>query len=297
MNLNLEQLKTYALVVESGSFSGAADRLGISQPAVSLQIKELERRLGVKLLERVARKATPTAAGLDLMAHIARLQLAVDDVFSSMAGHSTTVSGRVSIGCGATVCLYFLPALLGALRARFPALSVTVITGNTSEIVKAVENNTLDAALVTLPVKSRALDCTPLLEDEFVAIAPKNGPAMRRVTPQLMAGKPLILFEPGANTRVLADQWLREAGLTVQPVMELGSIEATKAMVAAGLGWSIVPAMAVSGAGEHAGLAVSPLHPRLYRSLAVVLRRDKPVNKALRQVLLAMQERAAQFAS
>ena len=290
--LNLDHLRTYALIIETGSFSGAAERLGLSQPAVSLQIRQLEQRLGLRLVERVARRATPTPAGLDLLAGIQQVNTAVDGVMAAMASHSSNVEGRVTLGTGATACLYLLPQILRSLRIRFPKLSVVVSTGNTSDFVKAVEGNTLDLALVTLPVKRRALVATPLLNDEFVAIASKReAPLPAKITPAFLAKRELVLFEPAANTRVIIDQWFRDAGHVPKPVMELGSVEAIKEMVAAGLGCSILPAMAVTGPGQHPELVVHPLSPKLQRTLALVMRGDKPVNKAMRQVISAIEQR------
>jgi DNA-binding transcriptional LysR family regulator len=201
--LNLDHLRTYALIIETGSFSGAAERLGLSQPAVSLQIRQLEQRLGLRLVERVARRATPTPAGLDLLEGIQQVNTAVDGVMAAMASHASNVEGRVTLGTGATACLYLLPQILRSLRIRFPKLSVVVSTGNTADFVKAVEGNTLDLALVTLPVKRRALVTTPLLNDEFVAIASKReAPLPARITPAFLAKRELVLFEPAANTRV-----------------------------------------------------------------------------------------------
>lgn len=290
--LNLDHLRTYALIIETGSFSGAAERLGLSQPAVSLQIRQLEQRLGLRLVERVARRATPTPAGLDLLAGIQQVNTAVDGVMAAMASHASNVEGRVTLGTGATACLYLLPQILRSLRIRFPKLSVVVSTGNTADFVKAVEGNTLDLALVTLPVKRRALVTTPLLNDEFVAIASRReAPMPAKITPAFLAKRELVLFEPAANTRVVIDQWFRDAGHAPKPIMELGSVEAIKEMVAAGLGCSILPAMAVTGPGQHPELVVHPLYPRLQRTLALVMRGDKPVNKAMRQVIAAIEQR------
>jgi len=290
--LNLDHLRTYALIIETGSFSGAAERLGLSQPAVSLQIRQLEQRLGLRLVERVARRATPTPAGLDLLEGIQQVNTAVDGVMAAMASHSSNVEGRVTLGTGATACLYLLPQILRSLRIRFPKLSVVVSTGNTADFVKAVEGNTLDLALVTLPVKRRALVTTPVLNDEFVVIASRREASLpARITPAFLARRELVLFEPAANTRVIIDQWFRDAGHAPKPVMELGSVEAIKEMVAAGLGCSILPAMAVTGAGQHPELVVHPLYPRLQRTLALVMRGDKPVNKAMRQVITAIEQR------
>jgi DNA-binding transcriptional LysR family regulator len=287
--LNLDQLRSFVLVIETGSFSAAADRLGISQPAVSLQVRQLERRLSVRLIERVGKRAKATPAGMELLRHAQHIGSAVENALDALADHASGVAGRVRLGTGATACLHFLPAVLRTLREQFPALSVVVSTGNTEDQARKVEENSLDLALVTLPAAGRALAAMPVLEDEFVAIGRLDvAPLKARVAPADLGALPLVLFEPAANTRKLVDRWFSAEGLQPQPVMELGSVEAMKEMVAAGLGYAIVPGMSMAGRGAHPELKTSRLNPRMHRTLAVVLRRDKPVSKALRVVLDAI---------
>jgi DNA-binding transcriptional LysR family regulator len=287
--LNLDQLKSFGLVIETGSFSAAADRLGVSQPAVSLQIRQLERRLAVRLVERVGKRARATPAGMELLRHTHHIETAVGNAIDALADHASGITGRVRLGTGATACLYFLPGVLRALREQFPALSIVVSTGNTDDHVRKVEENSIDLALVTLPAAGRSLTVMPVLDDAFVAIGRHNlAPLKARVAPADLAALPLVLFEPAANTRKLVDRWFAAEGLQPQTVMELGSVEAMKEMVAAGLGYGIVPAMSMVGRGAHPELKTSRLNPRMHRTLALVIRRDKPVNKALRVVLDAI---------
>ena len=288
-SLNLDQLKSFALVVETGSFSAAAERRGLTQPAVSLQLRQLERRLSVRLIERVGKRARPTTAGTELLRHVQQIESAVESAVEALAEHASGISGRVRLGCGATACLHFLPPILRTLRERYPALGIVVSTGNTDEYLRKVEENTIDLALVTLPAGGRSLAITPVLEDEFVAIAGRDqAPLKARVAPADLEGLPLVLFEPAAHTRRLVDRWFEAAGLTPRPVMELGSVEAIKEMVAAGLGYGIVPGMSMTGRGAHPGLRTSRLQPRMRRTLALVMRRDKPVSRGMRLVVEAI---------
>src|SRR5690606_6747588 len=286
--LNLDHLRIFLDVIELGSFSSAAQKHGLTQPAVSLQIRQLERRYGLRLAERVGRRVAPTAAGADLLAHIRAIDAEVEQAERSMQAHSTQIVGRVRLGTGATACAYLLPRLLADLRRRFPALEIVASTGNTADVLRGIEANTLDIGLVTLPAPGRMFQTTPVLEDEFVAIFPEQEKWPVRVTPQALAELPLVLFEPGARTRELVDGWFETAGLRARPVMELGSTEAMKEIVAAGLGCAILPGMAVpAGRGRH-GVRVRPLAPRLSRTLAVVLRGDKPLHRGLGQLHAAL---------
>jgi DNA-binding transcriptional LysR family regulator len=289
LSINFEQLRTFSLVLELGSFSAAAERLGVTQPAVSVQVKQLERRLGVRLIERVGRRVGPTPAGADLMAELPNVVTALTNAISAATFHSAGVAGRVRLGTGGTGCLYLLPPVLHDLRARYPLLDIIVSTGNTESYVRRVEDNTVDVALVTLPVASRALAVTPILRDEFVAICQRGSADWpSEVTAGMLGALPLVKFVPGASARGIADDWLRRGGHVSAPVMEFDSVEAIKEMVAAGLGVAILPKMAVTGRGHHAELDLRPLQPPLHRTLALVTRNDKPVSKGLRHVIDAV---------
>lgn len=291
-HLNLDQLQAFVQVAETGSFSVAAQRLNLTQPAISMQVRQLEQRLGLALLERLGRRVTPTAAGLELLAHAGRIDSAVDGALAAMAVHAGGTVGRVRLATGATACIYLLPPVLRDLRSRLPGLEIVVSTGNTPDILRALEENLLDLALVTLPVSGRALQVAPLLDDGFVAIASAESPALPpTVMPRDLADRPLVLYEPGANTRHLIDDWFRAAGLLPRPVMELGSAEAIKRLVGAGLGCSLLPRTAIDGDGV-GSLQRRPLAPPLTRQLGLVRRRDKTVDAALAETIRALESLA-----
>ena len=287
--LNLDYLHSFLVVIESGSFSAAAERLHLSQPAVSLQVRQLEKSLKAPLIERIGRTAKPTSAGAALLAHAGQLNAAVDLAVDAVARQASGAAGRIRLGTGATACIFLLPPILRELRTALPALEITVTTGNTTEIAKAVEDNVIDIGLVTMPVSGRSFEIIPVLKEEFVLIAPRDMPLPARITPAVLATKPLVLFEPGGNTRRIADQWLTRGGVSLKPLMSLGSVEAIKEMVRAGLGCAILPGMAVSAAAKPRDLIVRSLSPRLYRRLAVVVRRDKRLDLGLRKTLSALK--------
>ncbi|NDL58678.1 LysR family transcriptional regulator [Phytoactinopolyspora mesophila] len=283
---NLAQLHAFAEVVEAGSFSGAAERLNLTQPAISLRVRQLEERLGVRLVERVGKRVTPTAAGAQLLVHSGRIEGAVASAMEALAPYATGQAGRVRLGTGATACIYVLPSILRSLRRRMPALELVVRTGNTTDILKLVEENRLDVALVTTPAPGRIFEVTPVLSDELVVIAPADDDALpHTVTPGTLSTLPLVLYEPGGHSRRLVDDWFARAGIAVKPIMELGSVEAIKELVGAGLGYAILPGMAVREESERAAIVARPLSPLLHRELALVVRRDKPVHRGLEETI------------
>ncbi len=288
-SLNLDYLQTFLMVVEHGSFSAAAERLQLTQPAVSLQVRQLEKSLGAVLIERVGRKARPTAAGVELLGHAGRIQDVVATAVAAVGSRMTGVAGRVRIGTGATACIFLLPPVLGELRRKYPALELTVITGNTSDVTKALEENTIDVALATLPLSGRMLEVMPLMEDEFVLIAPADMVLPARISPMFLSATAMILYEPSGNTRRVADNWFLRGGVSLKPVMSLGSVEAIKEMVRVGLGCAILPSMAVRDRAAQRDLIVRSLSPKLHRRLAIVIRRDKRLDAGLRHTLSALK--------
>ena len=292
-SLNLDYLRTFVTVIEQGGFSAAAERLNLTQPAVSLQIRQLEKRLGTRLIERVGRKARATASGAELLAHAGRIDAAVASALDAVARHADGTMGRVRLGTGATTCIFQLPTVLRALRHRFPDLEITVTTGNTPEIVRAIEENVIDIGVVTMPASGRMLEVVPVFDDELVAIAPPGAALPRRVTPAVLAALPMLLFEPGANKRRITDEWFARAGVALRPAMSLGSVEAIKELVGAGLGYAILPATAVRGPANRHMFEICSLSPALHRTLATVVRRDKPLTRGLRETLRALQSLSA----
>jgi len=296
-SLNLAYLQTFVMVTECGSFSAAAERLQLSQPAVSLQVRQLERTLATPLIERVGRRARPTAAGEELLSHARQISAAVASAVEAVSRKSIGGAGRVRLGTGATACIFLLPPILKKLRRRYPALEITVTTGNTSDIAKALDENVIDVALVTMPISGRAFDIEPVMNDEFVLIAPSDMVLPARITPAVLATKPVLLFEPGGNTRRIADNWFARAGVTLKPVMSLGSVEAIKELVRVGLGCAVLPGMAVREESGRSDLTVRTLSPKLYRRLAVVIRRDKRLDMGLKDTLSALKALSAEDSS
>ena len=290
--LNLGNLATFRLVIQRGSFSAAADILGLSQPAVSLQVRQLEQFLRTRLVERTGRGIKATAAGLALLEHGNRIEQVVEEAVRSVSEFSHEISGTITLGTGATACIHLLPPLLQQLREEHPLLRVGVTTGNTLDVVRAVEENRLDIGLVTLPASGRALEVMPLLDEEFVLIISQvQDEEIALFTPQILHALPLIAFESGSGTRDLIDGWFNTCDLEVCPVMQLGSIEAIKRMVRAGLGYSIVPRMAVETVADREGLSVRSLNPILHRQLGIVMRQDKILSKGISEVIRLLREK------
>jgi DNA-binding transcriptional LysR family regulator len=280
--LNLDQLKALEAVAETGSFTAAARLLNLTQSAVSVQIRELEERFGVRLIDRLGKKAFATEAGLEMIERSRRISEEVEGITADMRRRREGWLGRVRLGAAPNILTYLLPPILKALRDTHPTLEISVRTGITRNLVGYVLRNELDLALVTLPVEEKGLALTPWRSDPMVAMFPENaGDVPRNVTPAFMANWPLILDGRSQND-LMVRAWVRASGSEPKVGIELGQPEAIRNVVAVGLGASIVGPEVTQQAAIAGGVITRPLKPALTRVTALAQRKDKPEDAAMR---------------
>jgi len=290
-SLNLDQLRTLSEVVAQGSFSAAARRLNLTQPAVSLQIRELESRWGLRLIERFGKQAHATMPGRDLIEHTQRILRECDAAEMAMRRFRDGWLGRVRIGTTMTALMYALPPILRELRTAHPGIDIVVTNMATRDAVDKTIRNEVDFGLVTLPVKSAQLNITPLRPETLVAILPaamKDVP--KEITPDYAARQSLVLEHERGAVHGLVMQWLSGYLPLPRAPMHVGIVEAAKQAVASGLGMSIVPNACVAEPTPH--FIVRPLSPPVPCTLALVEHRNKPNEPALevvRNALLALR--------
>jgi len=283
MDVPLAHLRALGAVARHASFSRAAGELGVTQPAVSMQVRQLEAALGQPLLERVGERAFPTRAGEILLAHATRAFHELEAGVERVQQLRGVVAGRVRVGTSASISIYLLPPFLRRFRSRYPATELVVVTGNAPEITRAIVANELDVGIVSLPVRDRELVVTPFFDDELVAIAAPHPKWRRRRTigAAELAREPLILYEAGGTVRRVIDGWFRRGGAAPARPMELGNTEAIKKLVEAGLGLSVTSWFSVKADVRARLLTVIRLEPSLVRKIGVARRRDKPTTPAL----------------
>src|SRR5215472_11802828 len=290
-SLNLDQLRALTEVATLGSFSAAARRLNLTQPAVSLQIRELEARWGLRLIERVGKKALATAPGRQLIEHALRIASECEAAESAMRGLRDGWLGRVRIGTTLTALMYDLPPILRRLRTDHPKIDLVITNMSTRDAIENIIQNTIDLALVTLPIKSALLKVTPLRPQVCVAILPAGTQGVPdQITPPYAARQPLVLEHDRGSVHALVMRWLSKQLPLARRPMHVGIIEAAKQAVASGLGMSIVPDVAV--AAPIPEIVVRPLRPALPCTLGLAVRRHTPSDPALaivRSALLAMR--------
>ena len=291
MAVSLSLLRALEAVARRGSFSRAADELRLTQPAVSMQIRQLESDVGLPLLERVGKRAYPTAAGEILLGHAARARAELESGLERLQAMRGVVAGRLRIGTSVGVSIYLLPPALRDFRIKHRATELIVVNGTAADIARRVIDNDLDVGVVNLPIRDRELLVTPFHHDELVAIAPPQAPwrGRRRIAPAELARQSLILFDHGSNLRRTIDGWFQQAGVAVGAALELGNTEAMKKLVEAGLGLSIASHFSVRADVRAGTLVAISLDPPLMRQIGIIRRRGKPLAPPLAAFLAELE--------
>ncbi len=280
---SLRALALFVAVVEHGTMTAASEATGLGQPAISAQVRTLEGHYGTALLERGARGVVPTPAGR-LVADYARRTLAlVDELKRSVDDLEELTAGRLVIGASSTVGEQFLPAYLGRFHSAYPGVALEVRIGNTDEITTLVTERSLDFAFVGRTPHHPELLTEPIFDDELVAFVAPGDPLTRQGFPSAaeLSGRQFVLREHGSATRDLALRCLEREGCTPGHTIELGSNEAVKRAVEAGLGIGLLSTSAIE-VERLAGLLVDLPLARWHcpRSFWLIRRRDRSLTRA-----------------
>ena len=270
--MNPTHLAAFRAVAAAGGFVKAAECLGVSQPAVSAQVRELERDVKAKLFDRTPRGARLTAAGDLLLQYAERLAALEADARDALADLSAVRRGRLAVGASTTVGVYLLPGVLGRFREAHPDVRLEPFVGNTDAVQRRLLDGTLDLGLTEgdAPADADGLTVRVFARDELVVIAPPTHPLAKKRRPAAadLNGLPLIVREPGSGTRAVVEHALAAAKVTPGDLLTLGHTEAIKRAVAAGLGISVLSELAVRQESADGRLAVlRPAGLRLRRPL------------------------------
>lgn len=244
---NFHQLRIFHTVVRQGSFTKAAEELQISQPAVSIQVKELERSLDTTLLQRMRRGIQLTETGNSVYGYTRRIFALAEEMHASVQDIQGLRTGRLTIGSSTTPGEYILPWVMGLFQKRYPGVDVLLSIGNTQSVVDRILDRELDMGMAGAEVDIKGLVSFTYVNDEIVLICSPNHELGRVVAPSLadLGQQRFIMREPGSATRDAAEEHMRDLGMRVNVVMELGSNEAVKRAVASSLGIGVVSKFSV----------------------------------------------------
>jgi DNA-binding transcriptional LysR family regulator len=273
--MELRGLRTFIAVVETKNFTRAGRRLGISQSAVSQQMKALEVSVGARIFSRRSRSVTLTQAGEVLLPYARQMTSKADEAMAVISDFEGMGRGRVAIGAGGAICHHVLPRILREFSERFTRIEIQVISGFSFETMQRALDGTIDLGILLLPVRDTNLVSAELGRDELVAIAPPDHPwqALSRINAAEFTDQKLITYDRNSETFSILERFLLEDGVFPHFGMEISDLEAVKKMVGAGLGVAVVAGWAVRSEVVSGELIAKPLGARgLYRSWGIVYR-------------------------
>ena len=272
--MSIRQLKTFLAIAELGSFAAAAERLGLTHSAISVQIRNLEDELGAALFDRARKPPALNSAGREMVPQVREI-IERFDALSNQLVEDAGVAGEFRLGSVGSVLTGMLPSVLSELRGEFPKLRVTLRAGFTADLVDAVRCGELDAAIVSdFGTSGSDIRCRPFAREPLVFIAPQD--AHDEPASALIKRYPFIRYAPESSAGRTIDAAIRAAKLKINEQMRLDWIEAIETMVAKGLGVSVIPQRTV---GSSAAVRALPFGPKVrYRTLNLVesTRHGKP---------------------
>jgi DNA-binding transcriptional LysR family regulator len=251
--MEIRQLRAFVAIADSGTFTAGAQRVNVTQAAISMQIRQLENETGAPLFIRAPRRVILTEAGEHLLLRARQILREHDAALEEIAELTGAERGRLRIGtASAMVTTDSLPAILQSVRNEHSRAEISVSSGTSEALVDQILAGELDIAFVSLPVEARGIQTERLSQDELVAIgSPKHRLAgQTTVSPYALAGERLILGERGGNTRRLIDLFFAQAGVSLTVAMELSRQAAIRRMVEEDMGVGIVPLHSVREAIE-----------------------------------------------
>ncbi|MGB7438729.1 MAG: hydrogen peroxide-inducible genes activator [Candidatus Acidiferrum sp.] len=245
--MELHQLRYFCAIVDTGSFSRAARQTHVSQPSLSQQIRKLEDELGARLFDRLGRSVRLTETGQTFLPHARKVLHELEAARGDLAQQRDSVGGTLSVGVIPTVAPYFLPSVLTSFSRKYPEASVSVVEEITPVLLERLRGGTIDLALLALPIRGNEFESFPILTEPIFAALPKKHPLARLRTLALkdLRAEPFLLLRDGHCFRENALAACDRARLHPQIVFESGQFSSLLSMVAAGMGVSVVPEMAI----------------------------------------------------
>jgi LysR family hydrogen peroxide-inducible transcriptional activator len=286
--VNLRDLNYLVALADLRHFGKAADACFVSQPTLSTQIKKLEDELGVILIERAPRKVMLTAAGQDVVQRARRIVADVNEMKEAARRSRDPAAGTLRLGVFPTLAPYFLPHAVPALRQHFPQLELLLVEEKSDVLLQRLREGKLDAALLALPLHDEQLHAQFLFEEPFLLAAP-NGHPLAQTAPLSsddLNHETLLLLEDGHCLRDQALDVCRLSGAQEKSGFRATSLETLRQMVAAGVGVTLLPQLAVHPSiAQPAGVTLVPFRkPAPSRSIALVWRKSSALENFLHQL-------------
>lgn len=294
MNYTLRQLRTFVAVAQHGSFSQAGQAIGLSQSAVSHSIKELEAEMGVRLLDRTTREVLLSEAGQQLATRLERLLEELNTTLLDVRSYGEQRSGTVRVAASQTPSAHLMPQCLASSQLRYPDIRVILHDRVQQWVLQSVRNAEVDFGIVIGPLQDADFDSEEILQEPFLLLCHQDD-ALAQV-PQaqwsMLAGRAMVLQDYASGSRLLVDAALQRLVLNVQVVQEIGHPATLYPMVEAGIGISILPALALPLPSGRK-LTVRRLYPEINRSLMLIKRKNRSLTPAAEAIWQEVRQQAA----
>jgi DNA-binding transcriptional LysR family regulator len=277
--MDIASLKAFLAVADAGSFSLAAERLFLTQPAISKRIASLESELDARLFDRIGRTVSLTEAGRALLPRARRILVDIEDSVRAISSLSGEVHGTLRFATSHHIGLHRLPPALKAFTLQYPDVRLDIRFMDSEAACVAVEHGELELAIVTLPPDpSPNLSLDPVWEDPLGIVVSHEHPlaGQRRMALSALLKHPAILPATGTYTRQIAEQAFSEAGASLDVALSTNYLETIRMLVSVGIGWSLLPLTMLDGQLRH-------IHVRelqLQRTLGVVAHRERTLSNA-----------------
>ena len=256
-HISLRQLQIFEAIARHASFTRAADELCLTQPTVSMQIKKLEASIGLPLFEQIGRKTHLTDAGQTMLEHARQVLDALSNLEMELADMQGLKTGVLRLAV-VTTAKYFAPRALGEFCERYPGVDVALKVTNRERLLERLAQNLDDLYIIGRPPESDDVVFEPYLANPLVVLAPRSHPlaGRRNIAPEQLSDYPFIMREVGSGTRMATERFFAERGVQLKIRMELGSNEAIKHAIDAGLGISVLSRHTLALEGEEGRLTV-----------------------------------------
>ncbi|MEM7463831.1 MAG: LysR substrate-binding domain-containing protein [Pseudomonadota bacterium] len=284
-NLTIKQLRYFEALAQHGHFGRAADACAISQPALSMQIKELEDTLGSPLFERASRQVRLTNFGEGFSSRVREILRSVDELGDFARSSQHRLAGRLRIGVIPTIAPYLLPAVITNLAQSHNGLDVHIRESTTTTLIQELTDGRLDTAILALPVYQPSLTEVPLFEEEFVLIRPGKDEGRPVPDREMLRHMRLLLLEEGHCFRDQALSFCNMQAALPREVLDASSLSTLVQMVAAGIGVTLIPEMSVAIETRSADVSVARFEkPRPTRTIGMIWRKTSPLAAQLLQI-------------
>ncbi|MDH2383297.1 hydrogen peroxide-inducible genes activator [Bradyrhizobium sp. CER78] len=285
INVTFRQLRYFDALARHGHFGRAADACAVSQPALSMQIREMEQAVGGVLIERSARQVTLTAFGEELLHRVRDILRSVDELGDFARASRDKLAGRLRVGMIPTIAPYLLPKVIETLARLHPELDIHVRETLTPKLIKEVAEGRLDTAIVALPVSEPSLTEVALFSENFLLVRPGEDAKTPVPSAEMLREMRLLLLEEGHCFRDQALSFCNMQSSPPREVLDASSLSTLVQMVGAGIGVTLIPEMAVTVETRSAPVTVSRFkHPQPSRTIGMVWRKTSPLASQLQQI-------------